>query len=205
VAKHVKPVIAVDCDDVVANINDAVRLFVNETYDTNHSPEDYRVTGSYRGYWDRIWGTPEGERSDRFEKFIASGRMATLKQVPDAIRVLGNLKKRFDLVMVTARSAIEVNYTHTWLENNAPAIFNEVTFMHLWDNDDKRATKADICRKIGANYLIDDNFDHCRLAAEFGVQALLFGDYGWNRAQKLALNMTRVADWVAVEEYFDGR
>lgn len=202
-SRRIRQTIAVDCDDVIANINDAIREFVNETYGETHTAEEYKVTGSYKRYWDRIWGTSDGESSDRFVEFVASGRMAKLEQVPGAIKVLTGLKQNFKLVMMTARGAAEADYTHKWLETNAPGLFDDVTFMHLWDRGDKKTTKAEICQEIGADYLIDDNYDHCRIAAECGVCSLLFGDYGWNRGLKRIDNMTKVNDWDEVKRFFD--
>jgi FMN phosphatase YigB (HAD superfamily) len=200
-----KPVIAVDCDDVVANVNNAVRLFVNEKYQTNHTAEDYEVTGDYHHYWERIWGTPEGQTSDRLEQFIASGRMHHLEPVPGALECLAYLKRTYEIVMVTARSPAEVEATHAWLDRYAPDLFKDVTFTHLWDTHDKKATKAAICQALGATYLIDDNYSHCQIASEVGIQTLLFGDYGWNRARPDVENMLRVHSWSEVREYFDGR
>jgi FMN phosphatase YigB (HAD superfamily) len=202
---RVKQIIAVDCDDVVANVNDAVRLFVNEVYETNHTAEDYRITGEYQHYWERIWGTPDGKTSDRLERFIASGRMHHLEPIPGALECLEYLKHDYEIVMVTARSPSEVEATHAWLNRYAPDVFKNVTFTHLWDVASKKATKAEICQALGATYLIDDNYTHCQIASGVGIQALLFGDYGWNRARPDLKNMIRVNSWSEVREYFDGR
>lgn len=173
-SEYTKQTIAIDCDDVIANINDAVRLFVNETYGLAHTPEEYRVTGEYKRYWERIWGVADHEHSDRFDHFVASGRMAHLEPIEGA------------------------------LEANAPRLFDDVTFMHLWDEGDTKATKAQICKELKATHLIDDNYDHCKLAAEAGVRALVFGDYGWNRDRPLMAGMQRVNSWHEVLDYFNG-
>ena len=53
---------------------------------------------------------------------------------------------------------------------------------------------------IGASYLIDDSFGHCELAAEVGIKAILFGNYGWNRQQTLIDGIVRCKDWDAVSK-----
>ncbi|HEY1835463.1 MAG TPA: hypothetical protein VGG13_01430, partial [Candidatus Saccharimonadales bacterium] len=70
---------------------------------------------------------------------------------------------------------------------------------------DLRASKVakEIAQEIGAKYLIDDNAEYCVLSQDIGVQALLFGDYGWNRKEKLVKGVTRVKEWAAVLQYFD--
>ncbi|MFI5212346.1 MAG: hypothetical protein ACHQTE_00085 [Candidatus Saccharimonadales bacterium] len=205
VAIAAKPIIAVDCDDVVANVNDGMRQFINDTYGTRHSPEDYRATGEYWHYWEKLWQISDTEAAQRFEHFITSGRMRHLDLVTGALGGLAWLKDRYDLIMVTARSEAEVEFTHFWLKQSTPGIFKDVIFVHTWDTLDKKATKADICLSLGATYLVDDNYDHCRLAAEAGLQALLFGDYGWNRAAQLGQRITRVRDWREVKEFFDAK
>lgn len=198
-----RPRIAVDCDDVIANVNDSMRHFINEAYDFNHTAEDYRVDGEYHRYWERIWGVPEGQSVDWFSQYIASGRMAELEPVEGALEVLEELRARYSLVMVTARSSLEVEYTEQWLERHAPDLFDEVTFMHRWQrHPDHKVTKGEICCELRADYLIDDNYEHCRIAAMMGKKAILFGDYGWNRAYDLQSNMTRAENWHAVREYF---
>lgn len=195
--------IAVDCDDVIANINDNMRQFINDTFDFQHTAEDYRVDGEYHRYWERIWGIPEGESVDWFAQYVASGRMAELTPVEGALPALRALKDQYSLVMVTARSTLEVDYTVQWLERHAPELFDEVTFMHRWQRTpDHKVTKGEICHELKADYLIDDNYDHCRGAVAMGKQAILFGDYGWNRNYELQPNMIRAGDWQAVQEYF---
>jgi hypothetical protein len=114
------------------------------------------------------------------------------------------LKKKYDLVIVTARDKRGVAITHQALDEYYPNLFKDVHFVPLWGGG-KKATKAQICDEIGASYLIDDSFEHCSLAAEAGIEALLFGHYGWNHYQRLTSGMRRVKDWRAVSEYFNGR
>lgn len=202
--KTTKPIIAVDCDHVIADINEGIRQFVNETYGTAHTSEDYRVTGEYKRYWERVWGFEEGVKSDRFARFVASGRMSHLDEVSGALRTLTQLRDTHTLVLVTARTQSEVKSTHEWLAKRMPGVFDRVIFMHEW-SDGVQSTKAKICQDIGAGYLIDDNYDHCRLASEIGINSLLFGDYGWNREVSVGGNMRRAKDWYEIGEFFNGR
>jgi FMN phosphatase YigB (HAD superfamily) len=202
--KITKPIIAVDCDHVVVDINEGIRRFVNEAYGETHTPEDYHVTGEYKRYWERVWGLDDGVKSDRFARFVASGGMANLDEIPDCLATLASLRRNYRLAMVTARTQSEVDSTHRWLAERSPGLFDQVVFMHEW-NADTEPTKAKICQALGAEYLIDDNYEHCRLASEVGIGTLLFGDYGWNRQVAVANNMYRVKDWREVKEFFDGR
>lgn len=57
--------IAVDCDDVIANVNESMRHFINETHGFNHTADDYRVEGEYHRYWER-GRQPPAHRGNRW-------------------------------------------------------------------------------------------------------------------------------------------
>ncbi|HLA48993.1 MAG TPA: hypothetical protein VJY84_00415, partial [Candidatus Saccharimonadales bacterium] len=65
--------------------------------------------------------------------------------------------------------------------------------------------KAEVCREIGADYLVDDQPKHCLAAADAGITALLFGDYKWTRVNNLPKNVIKVRNWPAVLEYFNAK
>lgn len=194
--------IAVDADDTIFDENTAVRLFHNDRYSTKHTEEDYLAPGVYGTFWTHIWNTDEDETIRRYEEFIKHKLKYNLSPLPGALEVLQRLKKTHELVVVTSRDKRSIDMTHEALERHYSEIFKDVHFVPLW-GEGKKATKALICNEIGAQYLIDDSYEHCKLAAESGVQALLFGAYGWNSAQELPTDIVRVQNWSAVAEYFN--
>lgn len=197
-----KPVIAIDIDDVLGDETEAVRLFVNQHLGLNLSRQDYLVDGEYKGYWESIWGTAREQGEEVYEAYVASGSKYNHVPVEGAIDAIAQLKRRYKLVIVTARGERHVENTHRWLVQHYADAFSHVEFMPLWGDD---VTKAHIAGTHGASYLIDDNYDHCRIAAEAGMEALLFGEYGWSRTREIHPGITRVKNWTAVLEYFDGR
>ena len=48
-----------------------------------------------------------------------------------------------------------------------------------------------------------DQLKLCRAAADLGMDALLFGDYSWNKIEELPDNTARCKDWKEVGEYFN--
>jgi uncharacterized HAD superfamily protein len=199
-----RQIIAVDADDTLFDENTAVRLFHNARYGTSHTEKDYLADSEFGWFWKPIWGTDQAETERRYEEFVQHKLVHGLEPIKGAALALDFLKKKYELVIVTARDQRGVAITHEALNKHYPGLFQDVHFVPLWGGDGK-ATKAQICNEIGASYLIDDAFEHCLLAAESGVEALLFGHYGWNRTQKLVPHMTRVKNWGEVVEYFDGR
>ena len=200
-----KRIIAVDLDDVLGDENGAVREFHNAVFGTTYTIDDYYKTEApYWTFWDAVWQVDAGEAARRIDLYKEHKLTVDLQLIPGAVESLSILRKKFELVIVTARGERFVDYTHRWLEKHFPDVFRNVHFVPLWQSDDE-ATKALICREIGATYLIDDAPEHCRLAAEVGIEALLFGDYGWNRWEELPNTVTRVKNWTEVLRYFHGR
>lgn len=92
-----------------------------------------------------------------------------------------------------------------WLNEHFPETFKQIEFVKLWSKD-KKVTKAEICDHLGATFLVDDSVEHCNVAAEAGLQAILFGDYGWNRSpDRLNERIVRANGWSDVLRYFDAR
>jgi 5'(3')-deoxyribonucleotidase len=198
-----KPIIAVDVDDVISAQNESMRKFANRKYGYSHMPEDYlKIEAPYWGYWGYVWGVSDEEQNLMVKEFQFSGEITKQKVIPGSVAALKRLSKAHELVIVTSRHDVHFDETHEYLEKHFPALFNSVHFAKVWE-DGTRESKANICKKIGANYLVDDNSEHCNLAAEEGIKALLFGDYGWNRNAKLHPAVTRVRDWQEVLDYFE--
>lgn len=197
-----KSIIAIDIDDVLGSQNEAMRLFINDQYGLTHTPEDYDIEAEYWGYWETVWGVDDDEGEKRWRAFMDNGGIENMQRHPEMLDILCKLEKRYDLVVVTARQNEFADRTRAWLKQNFAYIFKDIHFVPVFHGE-RRKTKAMICEEIGAKFLIDDNFEHCALAAEAGLQTLLFGDFGWNRNKELKPGMTRVRDWPAVLEYFE--
>lgn len=197
-----KKTIAVDIDDVISAQNENMRLYANKKYGHSHTLEDYLAEGSYWGYWGGVWGVSDEEQERRVQEYNHSGQLGRQAVVPGAVTAIKKLKERFNLIIITSRSDEHFEETHQWLAKHFKSAFQHVHFASVWDNGEK-TSKANICRAVGAGYLIDDNAEHCNLAAEAGIKPLLFGIYGWNRTEPMHKNVTRVKDWQEVLGYFD--
>ncbi len=200
-----KPIIAVDIDDVISNQNENIRLFINRRYGHDHTPEDYlKVDAPYWHYWAHVWEVTKEEHDRRVDEYNGSEELVKQPVAPGAIEALKKLKQDYELVIITSRKGVYLDQTHQWLDKHFKSVFSGIHFSRLKEGAPE-LTKASICKDIGASYLIDDNPGHCNLAAETGVQALLFGFYGWNKNAELHPGVKRVRDWPQVLEYFDGR
>lgn len=195
--------IAIDLDDVIAVNVPAFIAFSNEHWGTALTIEDYDE------HWTAMWNIEHEEAKRRSHEFHASGTVSKYAFDETAKPALQKLKQQHKLVIITSRQRLIQKETLVWLDTYFKGIFDEVHFAGMWDAahpEAYKATKAEIARQVGAEYLVDDQPKHCLAVAEAGITALLFGDYPWNRSiGSLPERVTRVRDWQAVVGYFDER
>lgn len=198
------PIIAVDLDDVLADATEFWRVEVNRRTGLDLKTEHYRVPGDYWGYYEHVWKTHKVDHLISIPKLddqIVSDQSG-IRAYADSLTTLERLADRHKLVVVTARNGDQRPESEKWLSQNFPDIFDTIIFA---DGPRGIATKnkGDICKEIGAQWLIDDSTKHCQDALDKGVQAVLFGEYGWHR--DVPPRAVLCKDWVQVLEYFDGQ
>jgi uncharacterized HAD superfamily protein len=197
--------IAVDIDDVLSATVEGIVTFSNERWSTKLTMDDYTEELAV------FWGIPLEEAHRRIDEMLSSGLFGRHRHFEDAVPVLTSLKRRYNLVAVTSRRSILKPETDQWLDRHFPGLFAEVHYAGIWDgpHDVEKAlkhTKTELCRELGAEYLIDDQLKHCISAAEAGITALLFGEYTWNRTEdRLPDKLIRVRGWNEVGEFFDAK
>jgi uncharacterized HAD superfamily protein len=197
--RSTKPVIAVDIDDVIAAHAPAFIEYSNQKFGTHLTIEDNQ------DHWGKVWKVEHDEVEKRATEYHESGYIATYGIIDGAFEALKLLKKRFNLVILTTRRNSINHLTHEWINKYYPDIFDDIVFAGFFDVPTKNSvnmTKAELAKQIGVEYLIDDQFKHCKAASDVGIKAILFGDYPWNREEKLPPNITQVKDWAGVLEFF---
>lgn len=199
--KAEKPIIAVDLDDVLAAHAEEFIKFSNEQFGTNLSVEDYRES------WSEMWQVTPEEAEERALLWRTPPRIDSFRKLADEHidTVLAVLKQRYKLVIVTARPKAWRDSTVAWVERHYPGVFSDIRLVPVWTNETPQ-TKAEVCKEIGAQYLIDDSIKHCNLAAEAGIKAILFeGLHPWKETLEPHSKVVRCKDWQEVLEYFDGQ
>jgi hypothetical protein len=201
-----KPIIAVDIDDVLADYSGSLVEFANSRWNAQLTHD--ALTENLG----EVFKIDKDEWLKRFYEFIGSNPYPEMLNIggADALRTLRLLGERFNVVTMTSRPLEVRETTLKWLDKHFPQVFDDVIFaLPYKDGEDpdvwEKRTKADFAVQCGVSYLIDDQPKHANGAAEQGVSALLFGDYGWNREAEIAAGVTRVADWGGVADYFESR
>ncbi|KAI0823079.1 hypothetical protein BC628DRAFT_1365302 [Trametes gibbosa] len=183
-----RPVIAVDMDDVLSETNQAVADWHNDNFGSKMT---WTISTVNYYYWmNPYWGSPT-ETVEKVEKIWETDYLDKAPPLPGAYDGVLHLKNLgFRLVVVTARQPRELDRSLTWLEGHFPALFDTVICTGqsqetLTDEHElvTKLSKADVCRKIGAKFLIDDSAENALkcVTADPPVPVLLFGDYAWNQ------------------------
>lgn len=198
-----KPIIAIDIDDVLAAHAKSFVAYSNRMYGTSLTVDDYEE------YWARMWQIDDEEAERRAVEYHESDDIGKYEHHSDALPVLKALSEYYSLVVVTSRRVVVTKITNEWVDKYFPQVFDAIYHAGIWDKGVNGvaagATKMEICSRIGARYLIDDQLKHCLAVASEGIKAILFGDYPWNKMEHLPPLITRCRSWQEVLEYFNGQ
>jgi 5'(3')-deoxyribonucleotidase len=194
-----KQIIAVDIDDVLADSTEALRLEVNQRLGIGLQAEHYNIAAPYWGYYEQVWKQHGANITlDELDSQMEASQMH-VAPARGAKSVLRHLHQQFAIIAVTSRAATWRPATEQWAEHHFGGIIDKIVFT---DNSRgaRQTSKGIICASEGAQWLIDDNYEHCASAEVCGVQPILFGEYGWNQQPS---DFIRCKDWQSVKEYFD--
>ena len=177
--------IAIDIDDVLAENAIGFVAFSNERWGTRLRVDDYSE------HWSEMWHVDSEEAERRAHVFHDSSAIRGYAHIGGAEEVLRNM------------SQVQSD-TLLWIEEHFPGIFasSAVYFSGLWDivhEGSHKLTKTELITQINADVLIDDQLKHCLAVSETGRNAILFGDYTWNRADSLPDRVVRCHSWSEVE------
>lgn len=190
--------VAVDIDEVLSDHAEAFIEFSNKFYGTNNTIDDYSE------HWGELFKIQNEEVARLANEAYKNSSLLSLNHKVNSEQVLSKLKQKYDLVVVTSRKTMLRDDTLAWLDKRYAGIFKDVHFAGIWDkvtDSSFHATKKEMVQKLGASILIDDQPKHCEAVADAGIQAILFGDYTWNKNYKPHKNLIKLHDWTAVGDY----
>ena len=181
--------IAVDCDDVLADSMGVFIDYYNKYYNKSLTKNHF-----FTNLW---WEVMEDEKDiviGRYLKFIESKYFDNIKPVLGAAEVLKKLKQKHELIVVTGRPNSILEKTERWIENHFTEIFNGIYNTNLHFASDKGLTKGDICKEKKVDLLIDDYVEFGHECVANNIDVLLM-DQPWNSQAKLPQGITRVKSW----------
>ena len=200
--------IAIDIDDVISPFGDTFLEYYNKKFHTSLSNDDFLEAGEWKNFYEtamcKIFDTPDSEElyRNRFVEYLSTDAHAQGQKIPESTKqALRRLREQFRLVVITARDESLSERTSAWINSELPDVFEDIYYVGNWRVEQK-ITKAEVCLQVGAEYLIDDNAEHCNIAQQAGVQGILFGDYGWSQNSVADEGVVRLKDWDEVETFF---
>lgn len=184
-------VIAVDCDDVLIETT----CFLVEAYNKEFGT-DVTLERAHRPN-NAEWGTDDDELVlNRLSNLQQTDEYAGLKPIAEAVAAVRRLTETHELHLITARNSSVEAVTMAMLNKYLAGCFT--TIEHVG----KTRSKGEVCHRIGADVLIDDNIHYLMSAIENGLPfggALHFGYYPWNQLDKPVEGVIECRDWEAVE------
>ncbi len=199
----VRPIIAIDVDDVLAMQAEAFVKFSNKRWGTNLTVDDYAE------HWGEVWKIDHQNLNKRVKEIYESGEIIKYKPHNNSDEILKKLADNYQLIILTSRWQIADKETRAWLDYHYGDIFEGIYYSGFFDRKDKfdidkemKKSKGNLRSYLNFDYLIDDQLKHCVDAAKFGYEAVLFGDYKWNQMHPLPANVTRCKNWQEVAKFF---
>lgn len=201
-----KRIIAIDIDDTIAGTTDAIRLWGNALSGVEMTKDDYAIEGEYWGYYERVWEQKDLNSILKFDDAEAAIIADEIK-VPllaGASFAIHELEKKFTIILITSRNPLLEPITRRWLDEHFSGLDIQLYFANNpKEGSSTKKTKGQLCKELGAFLHIDDNVDHCQSVLDEGLEAVLYGNYGWQPS--LPDGAVRCVDWPAVLEYVGGR
>lgn len=183
-------VIAVDCDDVLVPSTEKIVELYNQRYGTKVALPGAHISSN------PDWQASREEIAERIYDIQLTDFYIQTVPFDDAIRACRELAKKHELHLVTARPGRIMHTTLAMLDRYFHGVFTEIERVGL-DGD-----KGQICRRLQADVLIDDNAKYLESAGRSGVRNLLwFGNYPWQDEEGMTTKgVIRCANWARVEE-----
>lgn len=187
-----KPVVAVDFDDVVFDFNGGFIRWHNERYGTTVAYQDL-----FTHDMTVVWQLELEELLRRVDEFHRETDAYWSPAMPGAHEALHHLKESYQLEIVTARSVATRAKTLACLEALDLEVFSAVHFTNEYDPDPRYPTrsKVAICQEINAIALLEDAPRNAAQVAP--ALPVLLPDRPWNQGE-LPTNVIRVHSWTDI-------
>lgn len=179
--------IGIDIDEVVVEFLKGYLKVYNNKYNKNKKFEDIF---SYD-----LWIPLEIPRDDAFkitDELYNSEDFDNLSLVEGAYNGIIKLSKENDLFFVTSRAEFMEGKTRDFFERFPNLKYKLIFTRDVWGSQEK--TKANICKKLGIETIIEDNINYAFDCANLGIITYLLNK-PWNQNGSLPKNIIRVENW----------
>lgn len=179
--------IAIDIDEILADTLRAIIIYDNNKYRLNHKWEDFHT---YR-FWE-VWGCTKEESVLRVSDFFGSEDAKNILPISGSIEGIETLSKKYYLHSVTGRPEKYRILTNEFIEKYHKDKFLSISYTaHYYE--EKPIKKYEVCKRLNAKIIIEDDLEHAIDCADNGIIAMLL-DRPWNRGVEHE-NIIRVNSW----------
>ncbi|MEO6508987.1 MAG: hypothetical protein ABIO02_03465 [Patescibacteria group bacterium] len=183
--------IAIDIDSVLSDSHTSLVNYLNEVNKTSMVPDDF-----YDFNMPLILGCTVEEADRILSDWYKTTHFQNMKILEGSIEAVNYLATEHNLYCVTSRPFEIEHITIKWINSNFPTIFKEITHTNDGSYATKynNTTKSSVCKKIGAEVIIEDNIRYAADCAENGITTFLM-EMPWNRSQEVHPEIIRVKNW----------
>lgn len=135
---------------------------------------------------------------DRVLGPYVSAVFMSVKPYDGAIEAITKLKQKYTLQIVTARHPLFKRSTIRWIRKYFPNDFKDIDFVHYKTPFGPKSPKSKICKRIGAEIILDDKMSNAIDCSSNGIRVYLFGNHNLRQRNHLPTGITWVKDWSVV-------
>lgn len=181
--------IAVDLDEVIADLISSVIMFHNEKYGTKLERSHF-----FSYHYEKVWGGSKDEAVEKVREFFKSDHFLNILPIHGAYETLLFLKNQgHEFFIVTGREDYTKDFTKAWVDKYFPDIFSGIYHTNAYVEGNSRIKKSLVCTQIEAELIIDDDMMHIMDCLESGIKVIVF-DNPWNQGEFLG-EINRVFGW----------
>jgi len=184
-----KPNIVVDIDEILADLLHSFVRWHNAEYGTHYVWKDFHT---YK-LWDTLDITPV-ETGIRVGKFFKDEGL-NIKLVKGSKEGIDKISRIARLHVVTGRNENNTILTKSWLDRYFPGKFSSIEFTSHYYKE-KPVRKSEICKKLKAKIIIEDDESHIIDCADNGITVIVL-DRSWNH-NIIHKKIIRVKSWESI-------
>lgn len=165
--------IAIDFDDVIVEFTDTLMEYYHKKYNKKVTKDQILIWD-----WGLYWRISKEEAIKRVDEFHENHQITQLPPLEDAIASLNNLMKYHEVIIITGRPLRFKHRVEEWLNHH---LKKKLEIIHAGEfHKGQAATKAEICKKLGINLILEDSGETALDCANSNIKAILFNK-PWNK------------------------
>ncbi len=183
--------IALDIDGVLA---DAFNFFVSHYNKKNRTC--FQLKDYHSPQRNKIFGITKEEMAKAVDDFYDENGCLNINPVEGAVDGAKKLSNFGEIYVITARQDYFREDTLKWVEKHLDRVVKDIYFAKNYyklNLTSHRLDKSEICVKIGADLVIDDDFDNVFYCGKRGIKSFLFDSF--REFDSLHENVSLVRSW----------